>query len=251
MGKIIHLENERIHDATNLVKEVFFSSGNLGLDRNAAKSFLEFLSMHAKDLTWIGYMDPDVKGVLAYTEGHLSLLFVRTEDTHAGIATKLVQYFLQEEKEAGIQRITLNALGSSVGFYKSLGFEKAGEPSKAGGMEYQLMEYLMGRENLGKVVSVRVDQRYGSLHSIIPDLCLPCNIGYVEDYTQEDFQDAYIYGVYEPVEQFKGVVIGIIYHRDESETRWIVASGNQYDRQDVLQVIAPLETDYDVRIEWL
>ena len=252
MADIRKLINDEIQDGLNLVKEVFFSTGNLSLERKAAKSFLEFLSLHGEELEWIGYVDKDLKGVLAYTQGHLSLLFVREENTHQGIATKLVKYFIQTQMEEGIQRITVNSIGSAVEFYKKLHFEKAGEPATAGGMPYQLMEYLAGRENLGTIVHVTVDQPYGSLHSHIPDLCLPCNVGYIDETVADGtFQNAYIYGAYEPIEHMKGVVIGIIYHRDESDTRWIVASGNQYDKEDVIQVIAPLETDFDIRIEWL
>lgn len=252
MSRIKTLTKSEKYDAVNLVKEVFFSSGNLGLSRTAAKSFLEFLSAHGQELTWLGYYEQDLQGVLAFKEAHISLLFVREEARNRGIASELLKEYLQLAEKQGIQRITLNAIGSAVEFYKQRGFEKAGEPSKAADMSYQLMEYLLGKQYLGKVVHVTVDQPYGSLHAHIPDLCLPCNVGYVDECIGDgDFQDAYVYGIQEPIEKMKGIVIGIIYHRDESATRWIVAEGNQYDKQDVFQTIAPLETDYDIRIEWL
>lgn len=253
--KTAELNRNEIPDALNLTKEVFFAEGNMGLSREAAKSFLEFLSMHGEELGWLGVYDGDLRGVLAYEKEscHLSLLFVRREDRGRKIGRMLVQALKDEAKKRGVQRITVNALPKAAAFYASLGFEKAAEEQNAGGMKFQLMEYLCGKEALGRKVTVTVDHPYGSLHPLLADVIFPCNYGYVLDDVQGngDFQNAYVYGVHEPLESFTGYVIAVIYHRDEMETRWVVASGLQYDRSDVINTVGEIEQEYDTRFEWL
>lgn len=253
--RAVRLDRHEIPDALNLTREVFFSEGNMGLSRRAAQSFLEFLSAHGTELGWLGVYDGDLKGVLAFERDslHLSLLFVRRENRLAGIGHCLIAELVRTAGESGVQRITVNALPQAVSFYEKEGFECAAEQEKAGDMVFQLMEYLLGKEALGRRVTVTVDHPYGSLHPLIGDVVFPCNYGYVADGITEDgeFQNAYIYGVREPVEEFTGFVIAVIYHRDEKETRWVVASGLQYDRSDVINTIGEIEQEYDTRIEWL
>ena len=241
-----------VHDALNLVREVFFSEGNLSLSRTAAKSFLEFLSLHGEELSWLGVYDGDLKGVLAYDEdtAHLSLLFVRKEDRHKGIGTILIDGLKVRTKDKGIQRITVNALPSAVSFYTHCGFEKTGDEQSAGDMRFTLLEYISGKEALGKKVTVIVDHPYGSFHPILPDVVYTCNYGYVDALDEEEFQNAYVYGIQEPIDTFTGFVIAIIYHRDETETRWVVSGSLLYDKQDVINAIGEMEQEYDTRIEW-
>lgn len=241
-----------VHDALNLVREVFFSEGNLSLSRTAAKSFLEFLSLHGEELSWLGVYDGDLKGVLAYDEdtAHLSLLFVRKEDRHKGIGTILIDGLKVRAKDKGIQRITVNALPSAVSFYTHCGFEKTGDEQSAGDMRFTLLEYISGKEALGKKVTVIVDHPYGSFHPILPDVVYTCNYGYVDALDEEEFQNAYVYGIQEPIDTFTGFVIAIIYHRDETETRWGVSGSLLYDKQDVINAIGEMEQEYDTRIEW-
>lgn len=241
-----------VHDALNLVREVFFSEGNLSLSRTAAKSFLEFLSLHGEELSWLGVYDGDLKGVLAYDEdtAHLSLLFVRKEDRHKGIGTILIDGLKVRTRDKGIQRITVNALPSAVSFYTHCGFEKTGDEQSAGDMRFTLLEYISGKEALGKKVTVIVDHPYGSFHPILPDVVYTCNYGYVDALDEEEFQNAYVYGIQEPIDTFTGFVIAIIYHRDETETRWVVSGSLLYDKQDVINAIGEMEQEYDTRIEW-
>lgn len=247
------LDHKEINDGMNLVKEVFFGSQNLGLSREASKSFLEFLSLHARELKWIGAYEHELQGVLAYEPqaSHIALLFVRKEEQRKGIAGGLFHQLLSSAKDAGIQRITVNALPQAAVVYEHLGFEKAADVNEAGGMQYVLMEYMLGKENLGRVIDVTIDHPYGSMHPHIPDLFCTCNYGYFDDSIEQEFQNVYVYGVQEPLDKFHGTVIAVIYHRDEPETRWIAASGTLYDKTDVINAIGPMEEDFDVRIEWL
>lgn len=253
--RVERLYGNEVHDGLNLAKEVFFGEGNLGLSRKAAQSFLEFLSGHGTELAWFGAYDGDLKGVLAYDPDsyHISLIFVRKEDRNRKAAKKLMDALIAQAALDEVQRITVHALPQAVSFYEHMNFEKNGEEDKAGDMVFQSMEYLRGREVLGKKVTVVVDHPYGSMHPTLPDVVFTANYGYVETDMADDcdFQNAYVYGVREPIESFTGYVIGVIYHRHETETRWIAASGLLYDKKDVINSIGEIEQAYDTRFEWL
>ena len=152
-----------------------------------------------------------------------------------------------------VPRITVNAPVSAKAAYEALGFETCGEAETRDGITSVPMEYLMGTEYLGRTVTVTVDRPYGSLHPHYPDTEYPCNYGYVEDVLAADgeFQDAYIVGVYEPLERFTGVVCAIIYRRNDSESKWVVSKTASYDRQEVIDAVGEVEQYFETRFVWL
>ena len=248
------LEGEEIYDALNLVREVFFAEGNLGYPRQGAQAFLEFVSARGEQLTWYGAFDQTLVGALGRTdEFHIALLFVRGENRKQGIARRLFEMMKAEARSSACARITVNAAVSARETYEALGFEACGEAETKDGISSIPMEYLLHSDNLGRTVTVTVDRPYGSLHPHYPDTEYPCNYGYVEDVLAADgeFQDAYIIGVYEPVETFTGVVIAIIYRRDDAESKWVVAKSKTYDRKEVIDAVGEVEQYFDTRIVWL
>ena len=254
MITVQRLDHEEVYDALNLVKEVFFASGNLGYPREGAKAFLEFLSARGELLNWYGAYDKALEGALAYTEDwHLALLFVREENQHKGIAGKLFEALLSDAKANAVSRITVNAAKPAIEVYKALGFEAYGPLETKDGIASLPMEYLIGSEWLGKTVTVTVDRPYGSFHPHYPDTEYPCNYGYVEEVLAGDgeFQDAYVIGVHEPCESFTGIVIGIVYRRNDSEAKWIVSKDPSVNHQEVIDTIGELEQYFDTRIIWL
>ena len=152
-----------------------------------------------------------------------------------------------------VSRITVNAAKPAVPVYEALGFEAYGEETTKDGITSLPMEYLINQEMLGRTVTVTVDRPYGSLHPHYPDTEYPCNYGYVEEVLAGDgeFQDAYIIGVYEPVEQFTGVVTAIIYRRNDSESKWVVTKDGTCSKQEVIDAVGELEQYFDTRIIWL
>jgi inorganic pyrophosphatase len=81
---------------------------------------------------------------------------------------------------------------------------------------------------LGRQVSGTVDRPLGSAHARHPDMIYPINYGYVEGITVPDgeWQDAYILGVDEPIQEFTGKVIGVIHRLDDVEDKWVVCPEN-------------------------
>lgn len=248
------LEDDEVFDALNLVREVFFAEGNLGYPRGGAQAFLEYVSAKGEQLAWYGAFDGTLTGALGCTDDyHIGLLFVRRENRKQGIARGLFERMRKDARASACARITVNAAPSAKEMYEALGFEACGEEETRDGITSLPMEYLIGKENLGRTVTVTVDRPYGSLHPHYPDTEYPCNYGYVEDVLAEDgeFQDAYIIGVYEPVESFTGVVTAIIYRRDDCESKWVVTKTEQYDRREVIDAVGEVEQYFETRILWL
>ncbi|MBQ6593287.1 MAG: GNAT family N-acetyltransferase [Solobacterium sp.] len=244
-------EEERL-DALNLIREVFFSMGNLGMNRQAAQSFLEFLSLEAQDLVYLGYYAGDLTGTIALSpEGDtVHLLLVRKERQRQGIGTALWQEACRRGSSEGIERFTVKALKGSEGFYRKNGFEAYGEESVSRGMKYLPMEYLAGREYLGRSVDVTIEVPYGAVHPHL-NVEMRCAMGYA-DLSLSDgvFRNVYYCGSEQTPEQVRGIVAGILYRMHSSEPVWIVVPEGYEDRQAIIDAVGPMEQYDDTRVIW-
>ncbi|MBR2769232.1 MAG: GNAT family N-acetyltransferase [Solobacterium sp.] len=236
------------YDAENLIKEVFFSSGNRALSSVRAKDYLENLSAKGRTLKYLGaYEEGLLEAVIGYGDLYTIRYFaVRKEKEE--LAEPLFQALIKQAEQENAARITAYALSSERSFYETLGFEVISESEVV-----TELEYLLQKEWLGKEVTVTIDRPYGSFHPHYPDTQYPCNYGYVEEVLAKDgeFQDAYVCGVYEPLETFRGIVSAIIYRRNDVETKWVVTSGNDLSEQEVIDSVGEIEQYFDTRILWL
>ena len=69
---------------------------------------------------------------------------------------------------------------------------------------------------IGSIVTVTVDRPMGSVHPKHRDIFYPIS----------EWQDAYILGVDEPIQEFTGKVIGVIHRLDDVEDKWVVCPEN-------------------------
>jgi len=87
---------------------------------------------------------------------------------------------------------------------------------------------------IGQTVDVRIDRPLGSRH---PDrgFIYPVNYGFVPDVPAPDGEDldAYILGIFEPLEDFSGQCIAIIHRLDDNDDKLVVtpAERNYTDEQ--------------------
>ena len=241
--------------AVSFIQKVFEEEEHLGFNDKASASFLSFLEEHGNDLSWLGaYLGDRLISVLGYDPEtyHLSLLFTDRAHQRHGAAAALVKELIEQAEEEGIQRVSVNALEQAVPFYEKIGFEREGDGIIASDMKMRLMEYRTGERNLGRKVKVIIDHPYGSFHPFLPDVMYQCNFGYTEESLHhKDLQEAYVYGPEEPLEEFTGTGIAIIYHRDEERTRWIVSSATVFNEEAVRNAVLETEQDYEIRISWL
>jgi len=94
---------------------------------------------------------------------------------------------------------------------------------------------------IGSMVKVIVDRPLGTFHPRHPDIFYTVNYGYIPGVFAPDGeeQDAYILGVHEPVGEFVGKVIAIIYRFDDVEEKWVVAPENvSYTKDEIMEQVA-------------
>lgn len=86
------------------------------------------------------------------------------------------------------------------------------------------------REALGRRVRVTVDRPLGTRHPEHRDVTYTLNYGYVSDVLAADneWQDAYVWGVKEPVVAFEGEVVAVIHRLNDVEDKWVVAAAGTH-----------------------
>lgn len=105
---------------------------------------------------------------------------------------------------------------------------------------------------LGKIVTVTVDRPINSVHPKHSDIHYNVNYGYIEGIISEfdnEELDAYILGVYEPVEIFTGKVIAIIKRVGDEEK--LVVSNKNFSKEEIFKEVYFQEKYFDSIIEML
>ena len=91
-------------------------------------------------------------------------------------------------------------------------------------------------EFIGKIVSIHIDRPLGSRHSQ-HGFFYPVNYGFVPGIMALDGeeQDAYVLGVFEPLEQFEGRCIAVIHRLDDEDDKLVlVPDGVEYTDEQIL-----------------
>lgn len=88
------------------------------------------------------------------------------------------------------------------------------------------------KEYLGKEVTVKMDRPFGSKHPK-KGFIYPINYGYIPNTISGDSEelDAYVLGVFEPVEEYTGKVIAIIHRINDNDDKLIVSNKEYTDDQ--------------------
>lgn len=105
-------------------------------------------------------------------------------------------------------------------------------------------------EFIGKVVTVTIDRPLGSSHPE-HNFIYPVNYGYLEGTKAGDGApiDVYVLGVFEPLNTYTGVVIGVISRKDDVEDKLVVAKTlNQYDKDQIKALTEFQERFFEVDV---
>ena len=96
---------------------------------------------------------------------------------------------------------------------------------------------------LNKTVRVKIDRKLGSVHPK-HGFIYPINYGYIPNTISGDGEeiDAYVLGIFEPVEEFKGKVIAII-HRTNDDDDKLVVSNKEYS-DDAIKALTEFQEQY-------
>ncbi|MBS3123977.1 inorganic diphosphatase [Candidatus Woesearchaeota archaeon] len=91
------------------------------------------------------------------------------------------------------------------------------------------------QQYLGKTVTVKIDRALGSKHPKY-GFIYPINYGFIEGTKAPDGSevDAYVLGIFEPVESFNGKCIAIIHRtNDEDDKLVVVPNGKKYSEKQI------------------
>jgi len=119
---------------------------------------------------------------------------------------------------------------------------------------YTLRKALV-KSYLGKTVTVKIDRPIGYIHKKEKyTLTYKINYGYIPKVIGGDGEelDVYVLGVSEPVDEFTGVIIGIIHRENDVEDKLVAAPvGLKYNQAQIAEAVYFQEQYYRTRIECL
>ena len=105
---------------------------------------------------------------------------------------------------------------------------------------------------IGKKIKVVIDRPLGSVHPNYPTMRYPVNYGYTTEFMagDDDFQDAYVLGIKEPLNEFEGEVVGVVHRLNDNEDKWVVATSDFIvSKEEIFKNVQFQEKYFDVEIE--
>lgn len=105
---------------------------------------------------------------------------------------------------------------------------------------------------IGSKVKVIIDRPLGTYHPKHRDIFYTVNYGYVEGIIAPDGeeQDAYVLGVYKPLEEFTGVVFAVIHRLNDVEDKWIVVpEGTSFTKEEIIKQVDFQEKYFKIEIK--
>ena len=108
----------------------------------------------------------------------------------------------------------------------------------------------LGREWLGRKVTVVMDRPLGTRHPDYHDMIYPINYGYIPGTMADDGEpvDAYVLGPDKPLETFEGEVIALVKRADDIEDKLVVAN-EKWDADIIAETIHFQEKRYQSTVE--
>ena len=111
---------------------------------------------------------------------------------------------------------------------ENIGYTKIDYTTK--GVEILKRLYLLDnlKSMIGKEVKVYIDRPIGSSHKEQSDIVYPVNVGFIKEYVSVvgDYQEAYILGVNNVIDEFYGKVIAVINRTNDNKDKLVVAEKN-------------------------
>jgi inorganic pyrophosphatase len=98
------------------------------------------------------------------------------------------------------------------------------------------------KEYLGKIVNVEMDRKMGSAHPK-HGFIYPVNYGFIPNTVSGDGEelDAYVIGVFEPLDTFEGKVIAIIHRTNDNDDKLVVCPENKDYSDDQIEALTEFQ----------
>lgn len=107
------------------------------------------------------------------------------------------------------------------------------------------------REYLGSEITIKIDRPLGTKHPKHNFIYL-VNYGYVPNTISGDNEelDAYLLGVFTPVEEYTGKVIAIIHRTNDNDDKLVIVPNNKYYTNDQIIALTEFQEQYFESIIW-
>lgn len=104
------------------------------------------------------------------------------------------------------------------------------------------MEKANAKDYLNKEVTVKIDRKLGTNHPKHGFMYM-LNYGYIPNTISGDGEelDAYVVGVFEPIDEFQGKVIAIIHRTNDDDDKLIVAPKDKEYSDDAIRALTEFQ----------
>ena len=98
------------------------------------------------------------------------------------------------------------------------------------------------KKYLNKILNVKIDRPMGSKHPK-HDFIYPINYGFIPNTISGDNEeiDAYVLGIYEPLDTFVGKCIAIIHRTNDNDDKLIIAPENKSFSDSEIQALTDFQ----------
>ena len=101
------------------------------------------------------------------------------------------------------------------------------------------------KQYLGKIIKIKMDRPFGTKppkHGFI----YPVNYGYVPNTISGDGEelDAYLLGIFEPVEEYEGECIAIIHRTNDNDDKLVVVPMGKHYSNDAINALTEFQEQY-------
>ena len=98
---------------------------------------------------------------------------------------------------------------------------------------------------LGKVLKIEMDRPFGSKHPK-HGFIYPVNYGFVPGTISGDGEelDAYVLGVFEPVEEYEGECIAIIHRTNDNDDKLVIAPVGKEYSDEAIEALTEFQEQY-------
>ena len=101
------------------------------------------------------------------------------------------------------------------------------------------------KQYLGKIIKIKMDRPFGTKHPK-HGFIYPVNYGFVPNTISGDGEelDAYLLGVFEPVEDYEGKCIAIIHRTNDDDDKLVVVPPGKNYSDDAIDALTEFQEQY-------
>ncbi len=101
------------------------------------------------------------------------------------------------------------------------------------------------KDYLGKIIKIKIDRPFGTKHPK-HGFIYPVNYGYVPNTVSGDGEelDAYLLGVFNPVEEYEGECIAIIHRTNDDDDKLVIAPIGKHYSNDAIEALTEFQEQY-------